>query len=511
MRLTRGRGLNILTGILGVALALVAWLLVPGDEHPHAPAMAALVVLMAIWWVFEVIPIPATSLLPIVLLPALGIMDVEHSTAFYGKATIFLFLGGFILALGMQESNVHRRLALHILKLVGTQPRRLVLGFMVATGFLSMWINNTSTVMVMLPIALSILSEGTRAGADARQVRNFSVALMLGIAYAADIGGMATIIGTAPNLVYRQVMATYFPAAPKVEFIDWLKMGLPLGILYIGLGWLLLVRVAYPVRDQGLLGNAHLIDDNLKALGKLRRDEGMTLAVFAAAALLWITASEEIKLSEGLKLHGWRSIDALKGITDEVVAMLCALLLFFIPSRDRPGKALMEWRVAERLPWGVLLLFGGGFAIAGGIGDTGLSQLIGNVFADLPQGSPLLLVTLVVVLLMFLTEFTSNTAITLLTLPILAEASKSLMIDPRVIMIPATLAASCAFMMPVASPTQAIVFGSGYVTIPQMIRGGIWFNLLGLLLIGGFFLLIAQWAFGVDVWVQPAWATDHQR
>jgi solute carrier family 13 (sodium-dependent dicarboxylate transporter), member 2/3/5 len=502
---------HLLFGILALVLAFLSFVLVPGDTYPKAPAMAAIVMLMAVCWVFEVIPIPVTSLFPIVLMPAFGIMDVESSTAHYGKSTIFLFLGGFILALALQESNVHRRMALSILKFVGTQPSRLVLGFMISTAFISMWISNTATVMVMLPIALSVLEQSKRADADPKQMRNFAAALMLGIAFSADIGGMATIIGTAPNVAYRQLLTELYPNAPKAEFVDWMKMGIPLAILFIGIGWLMMVKLIFPMRDKGLLGGGDMIASNLKALGKVRRDEWVTLAVFGLAVLLWLSGSR-VTLTDTISLPGWRDITTssgnmpLKGIDDSIIAVFCAILLFLIPSGDRPGQAMMRWDVANKLPWGILLLFGGGFAIAGGFGKSGLSELVGVAFQGLPKSSPVLLIMIVCIALTFLTEITSNTAITNLTLPILAKASVAMGVDPRILMIPATISASCAFMMPVASPTQAIVFGSGHINIRQMMRAGIWFNLLGIILVGGLFLLLSNWAWGIDFTVLPDWS-----
>lgn len=502
---------NMIFGLLGVALALLAWYLVPGDAHPKAPAMAAIVTLVAIWWIFEVIPIPATSLLPIVLLPLMGVMKVEDTTALYGDKAIFLFLGGFILALALQESNVHRRVALHILARVGTQPARLVLGFMIATAAISMWISNVATVMVMLPIALSVLEQPAREGADPKEMRRFGAALMLGIAYAADIGGMATIIGTAPNMAYRRLLALSFPGAPEAEFVDWMKMGIPLAILFTSLGWLLMVKVVFPLRDKNLLGNDHHIHDSMQALGRVRRDEWMAIAVFGLAVFLWLTGSK-VTITDNFVLPGWRELkfaDAwqpLLGIDDSVIAVFCALLLFMIPSGDRPGETLMRWDIANKLPWGILLLFGGGFAIAGGFASSGLSELVGSLFVSLPKTSPIVLILIVCVVLTLLTEITSNTAMTNLTLPILAQAAVAMGVDPRILMIPATLSASCAFMMPVASPTQAIVFGSGHVHIRQMLRGGVFFNLLGVILVLGLFLLLSHWAWGIELGTLPAWA-----
>ncbi|HHG83465.1 MAG TPA: DASS family sodium-coupled anion symporter [Bacteroidetes bacterium] len=492
-------------GGLGLSLAWIVFLLVPRAPFADAPAMAAVVTLMAIWWIFEVVPIAVTSILPIVLFPLLGIMKVEATTALYGKSTIFLFLGGFILALGLQVSNVHKRMALRIVSLVGSKPTRLVLGFMVATAFMSMWISNTATVMVMLPIALSILEQAKSSGVDEKPMRNFGLSVMLGIAYSADMGGMATLIGTAPNMAFRTLLTQIFPDAPDPGFVPWMMMGLPLAIVFVFLGWLLLTRLIFPVRVGNLLGGQDIIRDNLRALGGMRRDEVMAISVFGLAALLWMTGGD-IEFGESFTFLGWRGRLGLQEVNDAVVAVGAACLLFMVPSGDRPGEPLMRWDMALKVPWGILLLFGGGFAIAGGFSASGLSSLVGQTFAEFAVDSPVILVILICFVLTFLTEITSNTATTNLILPILANAGVALNIDPRILMIPATLSASCAFMMPVASPTQAIVFGSGYVKIRQMIFAGIWFNLLGIILVTAVFLLLANVVWGIDLGVMPDWA-----
>ncbi|MEM0998866.1 MAG: SLC13 family permease [Bacteroidota bacterium] len=501
----KSRYFSLLFGGAGVLLAGLMYFAVPGDSHPSAPAMAAVVTLMAVWWIFEVVPIPVTSLLPIVLFPLFGIMPIESTTALYGKSTIFLFLGGFILALGLQETNVHRRIALWIVSKVGSAPARLVLGFMVAAAFMSMWISNTATVMVMLPIALSVLEQARSSGAEGKALRNFALGIMLGIAYAADMGGMATLIGTAPNMVYRTVLVQTFPGAPEPGFVAWLLMGLPLAVVFVGSGWLLLTRLIYPVRSPRLLGNQDIIRESLRALGPLRRDEAASLGIFGLAAVLWLTGSD-IRLGDSFAFQGWRSGLGLTEVNDAAVAIGCACLLFMVPSKDRPGQRLMRWEAARNVPWGILLLFGGGFAIAGGFAASGLSRMVGNSFAAMAIDAPALLVIVVCFLLTFLTEITSNTATTNLILPILANAAVAIGVDPRILMIPATLSASCAFMMPVASPTQAIVFGSGYVGIKDMIRAGIWFNLLGIVLVTVVFLAIAAAVWGIDLGNMPDWA-----
>ncbi len=496
---------SALLRVLGlVAAGLVYWT-VPGEVYPAAPAMAAIVALMAVWWITEAVPIPVTSLLPLLLFPMFGISDMATAGAFYGKSTIFLFLGGFILAIGLQETGLHQRLALSIVQRIGSQPRRLILGFMLATWFLSMWISNTATVMVMLPIALSILEQARSGPADEKGRRQFAIALMLGIAYAADMGGMATLIGTAPNVVYKDMLATFFPGAPEADFLAWLQLGFPLSIIFVLSGWVLMTRVVFRFRFGALMNGKDVIKNELVGLGKMRRDEWLAGAVFGLTALAWITGSD-LKLGEDFVVPGWRSAWDLPQVKDEAIAIGGAILLFLVPSKDREGESLLTWDKALKLPWGILLLFGGGFALAGGFASSGLSEMVGGQLAGL-AGMPVVpLVILVCLLLTFLTEITSNTATTNLILPILAQAGVSMGIDPRILMIPATFSASCAFMMPVASPTQAIVFGSGYVPIRQMIRAGIWFNLLGILLVTVMFFLLGEFVLGIDWSAAPEWA-----
>ena len=469
-------------GFGGIALALLAYWLIPGTEYPQAPAMGAVVVLMATWWIFEVIPIPVTSLIPIVMLPLLDIAEVGDVGTYYGRPIIFLFLGGFILALGLQESGLHRRLALGIVRLIGSKPRQLVLGFMLASGLLSMWISNTASVMVLVPIALSVM-EGIRTeGADPQLTRKFGVCFMLGIAYAADIGGMATIIGTPPNLIFLEMYAQLFPDRPPVGFVEWMMFGLPLSIVFMFIGWYMLTHWIFRFPQSDLLSGAKSLRDQIKALGPITRDEKASGVIFLMAVILWITGSD-IAISDRFTIHGWRSILELEYVTDPAVAIGAAILLFMVPSSDPNKISLLPWRRSREIPWGILLLFGGGFAIAGGFEISGLSGLLEQSFQNMPRMAPLLLVAFIAIAVTFITELTSNTAITNLILPILATGALAFAIDPRLIMIPATLSASCAFMMPIASPTQTIIFGTGYVSIRQMMRAGIWFNILGIVLV----------------------------
>lgn len=479
-------------------LALLAGLASYFAGVPVAAAtMAGLATLMAICWVTEVVPIPVTSLFPLALFPLFGVAELDVVGASYGKPVIFLFLGGFMLALGLQRSGVHRRIALWIVDQVGIQPTRLILGFMLASALLSMWISNTATVLVMLPIALAVMEEAKQSGADSKLLSKFGVALMLGIAYSADIGGMATPVGTPPNLVLLQLYSELVPDREPIGFGQWMMLGIPLAVLFLSGGWLLMTRVIFRFPQAGLFGQTNVIRSARTALGPVRRDERVTVAVFAVVALLWTTGAD---LELGSRyIPGWRGLLGLEMVGDAAVAIGGACILFIIPSRDHAGETLLTWNQTSEIPWGLLLLFGGGFALAAGFQASGLSASIGSALKGLAGMHPILLVIIVCFVITFLTEVTSNTATTSLILPILAEASQTLGIDPLLLMIPATLSASCAFMMPVASPTQAIVFGSGYVPIRQMVRAGIWFNLLGIFLVTVLFLLLAGPVFGI-VW-----------
>jgi sodium-dependent dicarboxylate transporter 2/3/5 len=489
--------------LLGPALAVLVVLIGPGED-PNVARMAAVAAWMAAWWVTEAVPIPVTSLLPLVLMPLFGIETMKVVAPNYGRSTIFLFLGGFLLALGLQASGVHRRIALWIVHRVGSQPRRIVLGFMVASAMLSMWISNTATVMVLMPIGLSVLAAVKDRGVEEAALKRLGVTIMLGIAYAADIGGMATLVGTPPNLSYKEQVVRLFPGAPEPSFMEWMQLGLPISVIFLFGGWLLLTRVTFRLGGEAMLGSRDAVAQLRRELGPVRRDERVAATVFALTALLWMTR-KDVAIGT-LTLPGWGGLLAKGHVDDATVAVTMAVALFLVPSRDRPGERMLEWRHAKELPWGMLLLFGGGFALAAGFRSSGLSLWMGEQFTALEGMPPWIVMVVVCVVLTFLTELTSNTATTEMVLPILAAAGVALGTDPRYLMIPATLSASCAFMMPVASPTQAIVFGSGWVPIKDMVRAGIWFNILGVILVAIFFMLLAGPAMGIDPAVQPVWA-----
>ncbi len=487
---------RILLVFIAIIISVLVYLLVPGKEHPQAPAVAAMIVFMAFLWVSELIPLAVTSLIPIVFLPAVGVGKLTEITAFYGRPIIFLFLGGFILAIGLQKTKLHKRIALFLLFKIGDKPHQLVLGFMLASAFLSMWISNTATVMVLMPVGLSVIKTAKKNGLSGKALANLGLGIMLGLAYAADIGGMATVIGTPPNLVFLEMYGELFPNLPKVGFVTWMIMVLPVSLPFLFIGWIVLTRIVFKLPKTRLMGGHKVIKEEYFKLGSMSSDEKRAGLIFLLAVALWLTGSD-IQIGENLGLSGWRTQLNLPELKDAAVAIFAAMLLFIVPSSKKNRRAILTWDDTLKVPWGILLLFGGGLALAGGFQMSGLGQIVGNEFAKWQVDSPVVAVFSVSFVLTFLTEITSNTAITNLILPIIAEASKALAIDPRLLMIPATLSASCAFMMPVASPTQAIVFGSGYVKIKDMIKGGLWFNFIGIILVSVVFLIWGRFVLGI--------------
>lgn len=459
-------------------------------------AMAGLVAWMAIWWITEAVPIPVTSVLPLVLFPLLGVDSVPATAAHYGKEIIFLFLGGFIIALGIERCGLHRRIALGIMARVGSSSERLVLGVMVAVALLSMWINSTAATLVMLPIALSLIDDED-APADART--RLTVPLLLGVAYGATVGGMATPVGTPPNLVFLALWKQLYPEQVSIGFGQWMATGLPLAIIFLVIAWLLLTRIVFKLKGDSL-GGADAVRERLKALGRPSRDEWLAGSVFALVALLWITG-DSLKQGDSVLFTGWRErAAALKDVSDAAVAVMGAVLLFLLPASRRmrhphdayatheEGRALMSWTFAEqRVPWGVLLLIGGGFALAAGVDKTGLSSIIGEAMAGLDSLPTVLLIGATALIVCLLSELGSNTATASLTLPILAAMAERWGMDPQSILWPAALGASLGFMLPVASPMQTIVFGTGRVPMRQMVKAGVWMDLIGVLLLMLFF------------------------
>ncbi len=479
--------------ILAPILATAVYALIPAASFDEAGrligglshagrAVAGMGTFMATLWVTEALPIAATALVPIALFPLLtgGEVSIKAAAAPYADKLIYLFMGGFMLALAMQQWGLHRRIALHTILLVGTRPVALVAGFMVASAFLSMWVSNTATVVMMLPIAMSVIElfrrELRRTNDPALPAEgepfNFAICLMLGTAYAASIGGIGTLIGTPPNLLLAAFLEDYHDL--EISFVRWMAIGLPLVAVFLPIAWLLLTRVVFPIRLRSIPGERGLIRRELEAQGPMSRGEWTILIVFVLTATAWITRP----LLTGLTLPG--GMRPLAGLTDAGIAIGAALVMFGLPVHPKRGVFLLTWKQARKLPWGILILFGGGLSLASAVRSTGVAEFIGNGvsgFYDLPVPVLILVITAAVV---FLTELTSNTATTATFLPILGAVAIGLGLNPALLVVPMAIGASCAFMMPVATPPNAIVFGSGEINIPQMCKAGLWLNFIGI-------------------------------
>ena len=464
------------TGLIGGIVVFVLMLLLPEPSGLSEAGWrtASVAALMAIWWMTEAIPIAATALLPLVLFPFLGVLDAPNASAPYGNELIFLFMGGFFMAVTMEKWGLHKRIALRIMAFVGTSPDRLILGFMLATAFLSMWISNTATAAMMLPIALAV-GEMFRSQ-DQEGPYQFGIALMLGVAYAASIGGIATLIGTPPNAVLAGAASEIL--GYEIGFVQWMGVGLPVTLIMLPITWIALTRFLYPPGE--LSGDAAaIINAERAALGTPSKGEKITAVVFTLTALAWVMRSE--KVIGGLTIPGLQSF--APDIRDSTIAMTAALVLFMIPVDRKRGEFALDWKTAMTIPWDVLVLFGGGLSLARAMSQSGFANWIGAMVSSLDAVPTLAIIALVATLVIFLTEMTSNLATTSMAMPIMAGAALGLGISPLQLMAVAALAASMAFMLPVATPPNAIVFGSGYLTIPQMSRAGVFLNLTAIVLI----------------------------
>ncbi|NGM69590.1 DASS family sodium-coupled anion symporter [Natronolimnobius sp. AArcel1] len=505
--------------VLGPLLfALIYLSPTPEGLTPEGQAVAAVTAWVAVWWMSEAIPIPATSLLPIPLFPLTGALPAEDTTPSYADPLIFLFMGGFFLAMAMQRWGLHRRIALRTIKAVGTEPSRLILGFMIATAFLSMWVSNSATVMMMVPIALAViyqtadLIDETGLDIDTSQGNfSFGVALMLCIAYGASVGGVATLIGTPPNILFAGQANELF--GESISFAQWMLYGVPISLVGLATVYLYVTRIAMSPQFDELPIGADTIDRQLSDLGVMGKQEKLVLVVFVGMAVAWIGASliGQFDSSPAIVPGAIALVlDPVFGVpvpedADTVVAIGGAMILFTLPTTTEDGDHtfLLDWENAVDIPWGVILLFGGGLAIASGFGDTGLAAWIGEQLQAL-AGVPMVLILLsVVVMTIFLTEVTSNTATTAMLMPILAGVAVGIGVHPFGLMIAAATAASFAFMLPVATPPNAIVFGSGYITLPQMAKVGVGLNIIGILLITAVALVWLPIAWGIDVGTLP--------
>jgi sodium-dependent dicarboxylate transporter 2/3/5 len=466
-------------GLIGGGAFFLLLLLVPGPAglSPEGWRAAAVAVLMAVWWMTEAIPIPATALLPLALFPTLGVLDMPAAAAPYANEIIFLFMGGFIIAMAMERWGLHRRIALGIMSFIGTSPKRLILGFMVATAFLSMWISNTATATMMLPIAMAVAEVFRPKDLDPEtQPYHFGIALMLGIAYAASIGGVATLIGTPPNAVMAAAAEELLDT--QIGFVEWMAVGLPVAAFTLPIAWLVLVNVLHqPGEVSG--DAASVIHDEQSAQGRMSRGEKSVAIVFFLAAISWVLRSP--KELGAVTIPGIETF--APGVRDSTIAMVAAVILFLIPVNWRKGEFAMNWTAARKMPWGVLILFGGGLSLARAMDQTGLAAWIGGGVGALGALPQVVLLALVATLFVFLTEVTSNTATATMAMPIMAGVAAGLGYPAITLMATAALSASMAFMLPVATPPNAIVFSSEYLTIPRMARAGFWMNIIAIAVI----------------------------
>lgn len=454
----------------------------PESMTPEAFQVVAVTAWVAIWWVTEAVPIAVTALLVIVLFPITGALDISSTTAAFGHKYIFLYIGGFMLAIAIEKWNLHRRIALNIISLIGTNVSNIILGFMVATAFLSMWISNTATSVMMLPIGMAIVSQFKNGSENSEKLNtNFGKALMLSIAYSASIGGIATLIGTPPNLVFAGIVSETYQI--EISFVKWFMFGAPISVILLLICWKYMTKYAFDFKGANFPGGIDEINRLKKELGPITREEKYVLVVFLLTAFCWITRSFILQ-----KIN--------PNIDDTIIAMTAGISLFIIPSSNTK-KAIINWKEAVKMPWGIIMLFGGGMALAQAFQTTGLALWIGSQLTLIEGMSLLLVILILIASVNFLTEITSNLATTAMLLPILAPLALAMNLHPYMLMVSATLAASCAFMLPVATPPNAVVFGSGFLHIPDMIRTGIWMNILSIIIIMlmTYFLLPLAWEF----------------
>jgi sodium-dependent dicarboxylate transporter 2/3/5 len=494
--------------LFGFVVAPLVFVLISlfADLEPGKPQVTytlAIAVLMAILWITEVIPLAVTALLPVVLFPLFGVMNGKEVSSAYFNHVIFLFIGGFMVALAMQKWNLHKRIALKILLITGTSPARILLGFMFATAFLSMWISNTATAMMMVPILLSIISK-LEEHINEKDLSRYSVGLLLGVAYSASIGGIATLVGTPPNLSFARIFQIMFPEAPDISFSDWFIFALPISIIFFVFVWLYLYFI---FRPKSKLEKLTAIDfkKEYRSLGPASTEEKIIMADFVILALLWLTRAG-INIGS-FQIPGWSDLFSHpEYLNDGTVAIGMAVLLFFIPSKNRKGTRLMEWNTARKIPWGIVLLFGGGFALATGFKESELSLWFGQQLSGVAIFHPIVIIFIISMSMTFLTELTSNTATTEMLLPVLAGLSVSIGVHPLLFMLPATVSASMAFMLPVATPPNAIVFGSNRLNVLQMAKAGFLLNILGAILITILTYYWSTWVFDYSIFELPLWA-----
>ena len=461
---------NIIGLILGPLLFLAIMIFVDAEGLSfEAKCILASTAWMAVWWVTECVPISVTALLPIVLFPLTGGMDLATTTAAYGHKLVFLFVGGFLIALAIEKWHLHKRLALNIIRVTGSNKSRVILGFMLATAFLSMWISNTATSIMILPVGLAIISQ---LKDDPKTIENenevFGKSLMIAIAYSASIGGMATLIGTPPNMVLAGVVEESYGI--KLNMFDWMKFGVPLSSFLLIICWLYLTKIAFKFKNEEFSAGKEEILRQINKLGSFSNEEIKVLIVFTLTALGWIFRG---------------SIETIfPMIDDTIIAIFFAVTLFIIPTKNhKTNTTLLVWNDTVKLPWGILILFGGGMAIASAFGKSGLALWIADLLQNLNDVSLFLIILIIVTSINLLTEVTSNMATTAMLLPVLVTIALAIEVHPYFLLVSATLAASCAFMLPISTPPNAVVFGSGFLKIEDMFKKGVWMNLISIITI----------------------------
>ena len=455
--------------LLGPLLFFIILMLdAPNGMSNEGFRLLGIIIWMAVWWISEVVPIAVTSLLPIILFPSLNILNIQETGANYGHKYIFLFIGGFILANAIQKWNLHKRIALNIILKIGGSTDKIILGFMLATGFLSMWISNTATTVMMLPIALSVINQ-LKDHPETLENENkvFGKALMLGVAYSASAGGIATLIGTPPNLIFAGFIQENFNI--EISFFQWMKIGFPVSIILMLFIWWFLTKYAFKLNKTGFPGGKEEIKKILSKMGKINNEEKKILIVFTLTILSWIFRKNTINL-------------IIPNFDDSMIAISSAIILFILPSKNKK-EPIMKWKDALTIPWGILLLFGGGLSIAKGFQATGLDHWIGDQLSFLTFSSSLLVIFLIIAGVNFLTEMTSNMATTAMLLPVMIPIANIMQINPFLLLVGTTLAASCAFMLPVATPPNAVVFGSKLLKISDMVKAGILINIFSIIII----------------------------
>ena len=466
--------------VLGpVLFALVMLFFNPENLNPDAKSILASTIWIAIWWITECVPISVTALLPIVLFPLTGGLDIKSTTASYGHNLVFLFVGGFIIALAIEKWNLHKRVALSIIKFTGTKKSRIILGFMIATAVLSMFISNTATTIMILPVGMAIISKVSESNNSYENI-NFGKSLMIAIAYSASIGGMATLIGTPPNMIFAGVVKESYGI--EIGMLEWSKFGLPVSLFLLLICWIYLTKVAFSFDDKNQASGKQEINNQLKKLGKFSNEELKVSVIFGLTAFSWIFRKQLVKI--------------IPFLDDTIIAISFAIVLFIIP--DKKNKPLLNWEDTIKLPWGILLLFGGGMAIASAFGKSGLAFWIANLLSTMNGVSLFLLILIIVVSINLLTELTSNMATTAMLLPVLVTMAMAINVHPYFLLVSATLAASCAFMLPVATPPNAIVFGSGLLKIEDMFKKGIWMNLFSVIVISLIVYYILPYVFDLS-------------